>query len=248
MLIVSAGAAIASDVDVRVAALKGAVEYERAGVVKPLSVGDVLRSGDIVVTGADGQVSLVWGGGNLARLKPLSRFVLDNLSESGGDEISSLLIEKGNMFAKAAKLSTEKSTFTIRTPTAIAGVRGSEIFVSVTPERTNMAVLSGAFEIRAEGLDVMLNQNFQISIGDEPAEIAAAEPEPMSETQMEELRSEADAIYEEAGVEEEPAEAEEEATESTIDETVTSDTITNPAVDDTVELMEGTGGVNLTIE
>jgi len=262
-VLLAAHAATAAGMQVKVSAVKGNPSYERAGVSAAIEKGTMLSAGDIVITPDGAEATLTWGKNHMIKIYPLSKFVVEEASITGGRENSTMLLESGKLFARAGKLS-EGSEFAVRTPIALAGVRGSEIFVTSAPGLSSFTVISGAFEITTEGLEVVLNENYQIDIGATPEEIETAEPVPVGQAQLDELRTEADTAYQEA--EETPesvsvpgetgegvveaVDATHETVEESIDESVINDTIVNPAEEDVLgdDLAPGTGGAIITIE
>ena len=63
-------------------------------------------------------------GGHVLKVSPQSTVTLSQLEKSAAGETSKISLEKGKVFANAKKLQTG-STFEIKPPTAVAGVRGT---------------------------------------------------------------------------------------------------------------------------
>ncbi len=257
--------ASAEELKVDVIATKGAATVVRDEHENPVRLGMKLATGDTVRTTADGEVTLSWLG-NVVKVYPLSRFRVQEAKLEGKTTKSTMKLETGKIFARAAKLMTPDSSFEIRTPTAIAGVRGSEIFVVSTPDKSSFIVVSGEFEVASDGLSVVLDQSTKVAFGPGATEVEST-PQDVPAGEMKEFQAEAAAVYEEANVDttstRAPAEEQsgetsneqadeqtnvQEVTETSIEETTTNDTITSPATDVVIDLQEGTGGVNLQID
>lgn len=255
----------AEELEVTVSATKGYTTVIKDGRETPLSKGRTLNSGDTVKTTTNGEVTLTWLG-NVVKVYPLSRFSIEKAALEDKTTKSSMKLDTGKIFARAAKLQTPESSFAVRTPTAVAGVRGSEIFITSAPDKSSFVVLSGEFEVAADGMSIILDQSTKVALGPGATE-AESSPQSVSSSEMSELQAQADAVMQEAGIESESSQAPAdepddettdepageqadvtEATETAIDETTTNDTITSPVTDTAIQLEEGTGGVNLTID
>ncbi len=162
--------------------------------------GDKLFEGSQLKTGPDSQALLVWNRGHAVKVFELTRLTLDELSLKKASEKTSMNILKGKAFVRAKKLLKKESTFTIRTPTAIAGVRGTEFLVDVRGGASSFSMLSGLLGISAESGDIVLGENQAVEVAagmqgaPEPVEVA-----PEVRTEMESISAEISAELEELG-------------------------------------------------
>lgn len=116
-------------------ALEGGVTVERKAVVQPAVVGGELFEGDRIRTSADGRADITLSDGSRLTLTALGNLVVSRYlisakqdkREAGFDLIS------GRLKAYVSKLaaSIEQNVWQVKTPTAVAGVRGTEFFVLV---------------------------------------------------------------------------------------------------------------------
>lgn len=129
----SSAQAVAQDIG-RIKVARGQVSIERAGAAQPAAVGARLQSGDVVSTGGDGAVgitlnddSLLSAGAN-SRLS-LDRFVHEPSTNQGRLDVS---LNRGTLAVISGRIAKQSpDAMTVRTPTAILGVRGTEFAVKV---------------------------------------------------------------------------------------------------------------------
>src|SRR5712691_3760015 len=113
---------------------KGQVTVEREGRVLTGSIGTRLQTADTVKTGADGSVgitmdddSLLSAGAN--SVLSLDRYAFDPTTNRGRFDAS---LNKGTLAVISGSIAKESpDAMTVRTPTAVLGVRGTEFVVSV---------------------------------------------------------------------------------------------------------------------
>jgi len=125
---------------------------------------DKLRVGDRVKTGDDGSVILTFDSGNVISISPMTLVSITELSASGSVKRSVVSIDNGRLLAFARKLGNPESLFEVRTPYGAAGVRGSEVVVTVTEDSATFQVLSGSFDVVVNGVSAVLEAGFQMDI------------------------------------------------------------------------------------
>jgi hypothetical protein len=132
VLMFGVAAAVAAEDAGHVKVSKGAVEIERSGQRLPVAVGQVVREGDIVITGADGSVGITFRDNSLLSLGPdsvlsIDRFVFDSTTHQGRFDSS---LKQGTLAAVSGKLAKQSpEAMKVKTPAAILGVRGTEFLV-----------------------------------------------------------------------------------------------------------------------
>jgi len=135
--------------------------------------GAMLPEGASVKTGADGEVSLVWPGGTAAKVYPLSILKVEASSRAGGASKTELNMEKGRVMSKVAKLQTSDSVFTVKTPVATAGVRGTTFDTAIDPasNQATVAVVEGSVYVAVGDVEVMVAEGFSsmVTAGEPPA-------------------------------------------------------------------------------
>ena len=130
-----------------------------------------LEEGDRVVVAAGGSAEVALDGGSLITLRENSDFKIET-TEKGN---SSFFLSVGSLLAKIQKLGTQR--LRVRTPTAVAAVRGTEFGVEVEGENSHVGVFDeGKVEVtsNAGGAPELLisNQETSVAKGQAPAQAA----------------------------------------------------------------------------
>jgi hypothetical protein len=111
---------------------KGAVSIERSGQKLPAAVGAKVQAGDVVKTGADGSVGIVFIDASLLSAGPnsvlaIDKFVFDSTTNQGAFEST---LSKGTLSAVSGKIAKQSpDAMKVKTPAAVLGVRGTEFVV-----------------------------------------------------------------------------------------------------------------------
>ena len=125
--------AVAADIG-QIKISKGSVTVERAPHSLPGVVGTRLQASDVITTGADGSVGITMSDDSLLSAGPnstlsLDRFAFDATTHQGQFDAS---LRKGSLSVISGRIAKQSpDAMTLRTPTAILGVRGTEFVVSV---------------------------------------------------------------------------------------------------------------------
>ena len=125
-------AAWAADIG-QVKVAKGTVTIDRAGASIPATVGTRLQASDVVRTGSDGSVGITMTDNSLLSAGPnsvlaLDRYDFDEVTSEGRFEAS---LRKGTLAVVSGRLAKQsRDAMSIRTPSAVLGVRGTEFVVS----------------------------------------------------------------------------------------------------------------------
>jgi len=112
---------------------KGQVAIEREGTTLPASVGVRLQTADIVKTGSDGSVGITMDDDSLLSAGPnsvlsLDRYAFDPTTNRGRFDAS---LNRGTLAVISGRIAKQApDAMTVRTPTAILGVRGTTFAVS----------------------------------------------------------------------------------------------------------------------
>ncbi|HTS20522.1 MAG TPA: FecR domain-containing protein [Casimicrobiaceae bacterium] len=129
----AAPAAFAADIG-QVKVSRGQVTIEREGRSLPAPVGTRLQAADVVKTGADGSVGITMDDDTLLSAGPnsalsLDRYAFDPTTSKGRFDAT---LNKGTLAVISGRMAKQApEAMTLRTPTAILGVRGTEFVVSV---------------------------------------------------------------------------------------------------------------------
>jgi len=175
----SAAAVKATLIDV-----KGNVFVQPAGgEFAPAASGMAVEEGATLKTGPDGSAILKWSG-NTAKIARLTLITVDKLqTDKKGVSESKLNINQGFVVCKVEKLK-QYSSFSVKTPAAIAGVRGTAFEAGINPEtnQTTIAVAEGDVTVSAGGVDIVVAAGFESTIS------TGAAPEPPTEIPADKLQ------------------------------------------------------------
>ena len=181
--------ALAENAAIRAGSVKGSVEQKSAGGWKALKSNDTVSVGTAIRTGADGSAILMWNNGNALKLTPLTSMTIDEAMIDGTKEVSKATLSSGKLFATAKKLSAAGSSFQVKTPTAVAGVRGTDFTAETDGTMSTFKVGDGQIVVDPpSGPPIELNEEFKITIS--PEQTAPAAPEPMSDAELKEVQQE----------------------------------------------------------
>ena len=115
--------------------IQGDVKVQKGGAGEWAAAkeGMFVKTGDAVKTGAKSSCVLKWGRENAVKIDPFSMMKIDRLEKNPAMKAdnSDLNLWTGKVYARAQKMSNANSDFTVKTPTAIAGVRGTKLSVEV---------------------------------------------------------------------------------------------------------------------
>jgi hypothetical protein len=100
---------------------------------KPASIGDPVPLGATVATAQDSLCEIQWNGKNAVRLGASTTFVFNPSNLQQGSEL-----KQGTLVLVLKKLATVAGapSFTVRTPSAVAGVRGTSFFINAVDAQT----------------------------------------------------------------------------------------------------------------
>jgi hypothetical protein len=116
----------------RIKSSSGPVHVERGGARLPAGVGTGLQASDTVVTGADGSVGITFTDDSRMAAGPnsalvINRYAFDRTTHAGVLDAS---LKRGTLAAVSGRLAKHSpEAVTVRTPTLILGVRGTEFLV-----------------------------------------------------------------------------------------------------------------------
>ncbi|MFH0977292.1 MAG: FecR family protein [Spirochaetota bacterium] len=102
---------------------------------KEVEIGDIIMQNDIISTGAQSSCDIKIGG-SIIRIKEKSNIKLSELSKKDDIEKTTVDLDVGKLLCKAKKLSKSEN-FLVKTPTAVAGVRGTKFTVEADLQKTS---------------------------------------------------------------------------------------------------------------
>lgn len=131
---------------------EGTVEIQRAGEggFAAAAEGQTLREGDVVRTGPDGRAEIEYFDGSITRLDFNTTFTIVALTDdaAGGSTIIEADQASGGSFSRVVELTGSQSRFETSTPTAVASVRGTDYFVLINDDDTQIVgVIEGLVDV-----------------------------------------------------------------------------------------------------
>jgi len=125
--------------------VKGDVKLTSKGKTSQAKVGVKVTEGDSITTGADSRAKIVMTDKNVLNISPNSKLeiaIYKNHYQSGVKKVE-LKVNEGKVRASVQqKYDEEKNTFKIKTPTAVAGVRGTDFSVSFNSRTRSSQVVT----------------------------------------------------------------------------------------------------------
>jgi hypothetical protein len=113
---------------------------------KPVEIGELIKENDRVVTASQSSCDVKIGN-SIIRVKENSNLVFSQLLREGEAESTTLGLDVGKMLCKPKKLVKDES-FLVKTPTAVAGVRGTKFTVEADEKKNTMfKVFDGKIQV-----------------------------------------------------------------------------------------------------
>jgi len=147
------------ELSARIASMRGQVMVTKSGESAAVSAAasTVLAEKDVVVTGPDGEVTVLFPDGSSILVEPNSRFEVRLLGFSRGEvRDRSFVVQVGSAIARFSTRFGKGSRGVVSTPTAVAAVRGTAFRVVYdpgtdrrVPPQSYVAVVEGTVEYRA---------------------------------------------------------------------------------------------------
>lgn len=180
--------AVAAPVEVGwLTASAGKVEMKLPGgkAWAPLKESDAIVQGGGIRTGKDSRARLLMKDQSVLMLGESSELELNDYTVTPEKQTTLVTMFKGKLLAAIAKLTTSKSRYEIRTPTAVAGVRGTYLGLDVSDDegKTELWVLAGLvnlknlLEMGSQGTDVHEMHMTRVMPGVAPIPPSAIDPE-----------------------------------------------------------------------
>lgn len=180
-----AGAAVPASAQVvgNIAAVEATAELGRAGSWSPLATGSQVNMGDSVRTDGTGRVKIAFADGSVAVISSKSELVIDQYvydpSKAGGSSYLELL--KGKVRTIVSDYYSDAGEYEVRTPTATAGVRGTDFIVVYDPLTEVTEVVGGSGRVYVRGIAAAAADEVLITAGTQTTVARGAAPtEPRS--------------------------------------------------------------------
>ncbi|MBG0789786.1 MAG: FecR domain-containing protein [Desulfovibrionaceae bacterium] len=161
--------------------LVGTVTAERpGGAVRDLDLKKPVMAGDVVVTGSKSNVEIVFQDDSVFSQGPDARISMDEFVYTGQKSASKLLFRMGQgtfRYVTGQIVRQNPDAFALQTPTATIGIRGTEVFATVTPglERIgNLELTAGhTMTVGSQRIDKPM---YAVSVDPKTGEVSAPGP------------------------------------------------------------------------
>ncbi len=126
--------------------------------------GNKIHTGDQIITGRDGFVSLEFSSGSVINIQPDSRVSIVNIAceEQASDCVIELYSEKGDIQSRVKNRINQPVKFILDTPNGVAAVRGTVFDAGIRSYNTTAGVLEGAVDVESAGDKVEVENGFGI--------------------------------------------------------------------------------------
>jgi hypothetical protein len=171
LLVPGRAAALDSAVVVRI---NGAPTVERAGKSAALRPADSVSVGDVIVTDAAAKVKLLLADDSVLAIGPKSRVAIDQFVLATDSRRVKLRVIAGRFKIAIAKFFGVTSDYEVRTPMAVAGVRGTVLWGDT--DLDTICALDGHIEVRAT---TGSSSPAQLTAGDCVSQMAAGKTVPL---------------------------------------------------------------------
>ena len=122
---------------------KNQVSRELAGAAGALNSGDPVFRNEIVKTGQESSAKLVFLDSTNLAVGPTSRVVLDRFVYEGGDSTQTVAVKLTKGLFRFTTGSLDKNSYSVTTPEAAIGVRGTVLDISVASLKTKVTLREG---------------------------------------------------------------------------------------------------------
>ncbi|RDU96831.1 FecR domain-containing protein [Trinickia dinghuensis] len=131
------------------ARMRGSSAGAGASPSVPLLAGRILGENDSISTGSDGFATLELDDGSYVSLAPNSRIMLSILRKMAltGIEDHVIELQRGEVSNEVTHAKRPEDRFEVRTPSIVAGVRGTRFRVNELPSMTAVEVLDGTVAV-----------------------------------------------------------------------------------------------------
>lgn len=175
----------------RFALVQNRVESKKPGAASaaPVKVGDPVILGETETTGDASAAKLTFGQGAVISLGAKTTFKVDRaaVDQATGASTSFLDVAAGKARVFVSRFWSGRPEVKVSTPTAVVGIKGSEVVIDVAPGgNTVVSVLGGSARIESKGKAMDLVSGQQLTVG--PAG-PAGPAKTLSEGEKGELRS-----------------------------------------------------------
>ncbi len=136
--------------------VKGQITLKAKSASEPVTakIGSKVHEGDEITSGADSRAKIVMSDKNVFNLSPDSKIVIEKYRNDATEKTVEIKVNSGKLRSSLEqKYDGEKSQFNIKTPSAVAGVRGTDFVTSYNSQthESNFLTFHGTVAVSAIG-------------------------------------------------------------------------------------------------
>jgi hypothetical protein len=162
--------------------VKGDVKVEKAGKLMPAKVGMKVVQTDTIIAGKDARAKVVMTDKNVLNISPDSKIVIEKYvpDQAKGDKNVVLNVLYGKVRSTVnQKYDGEKEKFHVKTPSAVAGVRGTDFISSYNSQskQAEFVTFEGKVEVGNLGAGGKIVDSVFVNPGQMTASVNGAPPD-----------------------------------------------------------------------
>ena len=167
--------------------VKGKVKVKsgKNGKTKRARIGQKVYPKDTIITGKDSRVKIVMVDKNEINISPDSKMMIEKYEFNGKNKKAPKNVLLNVLYGKVRnkvkqRYNGKKSKFQIKTPSAVAGVRGTDFFTSYKPatQQTQVVTFKGQVAFGLPGANGSIQNPVQIRVGQTASSASGAPPTP----------------------------------------------------------------------
>ncbi|MFN7826081.1 MAG: FecR domain-containing protein [Pseudobdellovibrionaceae bacterium] len=141
--LVCASTALAQEINGVFMVVKGDVKISNGAKIESAKVGSKVKAGDTVSSGPDSRAKIVMADKNILNISPDTKITIEKYTNDAKSKEVELNVQQGKVRATVEqKYDGEKSKFNIKTPSAVAGVRGTDFLTTYNPQTKVSSVIT----------------------------------------------------------------------------------------------------------
>lgn len=161
--------------------VKGDVQIKSSkdGQTSKARIGAQVFPKDVVITGKDSRAKIVMVDNNEINVSPESQIEIQHYEYDPGKDKKDVLLNViyGKVRSKVEQhYDGEKNKFQVQTPSAVAGVRGTDFMVSYQGSNTQVVTFRGAVAFGTPGANGQINNAVSVTPGHMATSVAGAPP------------------------------------------------------------------------
>lgn len=160
-----------------VSSVRGVLQSNTRNLVRQ----DDVHSNEVVNTGANSAARFIFRDNTILSVGASSSVTLDKFVFDSNANNSSVALSMSRGVMRFVTGNLPKNVYSIRTPTAVIGIRGTTLVVTVAANGlTNVSVIEGSVSVSAAGTTTTVNSGYSTSVspGGPPTPPTASPPSP----------------------------------------------------------------------